>query len=92
MDGAGRIVIPKAIRQAQGWTAGAELEIRAERGKIELEAPHVAMRLEPRGELWVAVKPGVPRWSAAAAAAELEALRNERGLMDEGSTRAKRPR
>jgi len=55
MDGAGRIVIPKAIREREGLQAGTELEIRAEDGKIELEVAYAPVRLEERDGLLVAV-------------------------------------
>jgi AbrB family looped-hinge helix DNA binding protein len=59
IDAAGRIVVPKAIRDALGLGAGQELEIAARDGRIEVDVPPVEMRLEDRGGLVVAV-PGEP--------------------------------
>ena len=55
IDGAGRVVVPKAIRDELGLTGGQELEISARDGRIELDVPAVAVRLEERGGLVVAV-------------------------------------
>lgn len=59
IDAAGRIVVPKAVRDALGLGAGEELEIAARDGRIEIEVVPVEMRLEDRGGLAVAV-PEVP--------------------------------
>lgn len=55
IDGAGRIVVPKAVRDALGLRVGQALEISARDGRIEIDVPHVEMRLEDRGGLVVAV-------------------------------------
>lgn len=55
MDVAGRIVVPKALRDELGLTGGEELEIIVRDGRLELETPPVAMHLERRGEVMVAV-------------------------------------
>jgi len=55
IDAAGRIVVPKAVRDALGLGAGQELEIGARDGRIEIEVPPVQLRLEDRGGLVVAV-------------------------------------
>lgn len=55
IDAAGRIVVPKAVRDALGLGAGQEVEIVARDGRIEIAAPPVAMRLEARDGLAVAV-------------------------------------
>ena len=59
IDPAGRIVVPKALRDELGLTGGQELEIVARDGRLEVEVPPTAMRLEPRGSVVVAV-PDLP--------------------------------
>jgi AbrB family looped-hinge helix DNA binding protein len=55
MDIAGRIVVPKPLRQALGLTPGQPLEIRAENGRLEIEVVPTPMRLEKKGKGVVAV-------------------------------------
>ena len=55
IDGAGRIVIPKALRLALGLKPGQELELRAGDGRLEIEIAPTAMRLKKRGKGVVAV-------------------------------------
>jgi AbrB family looped-hinge helix DNA binding protein len=55
IDVAGRVVVPKALRDELGLTGGQELEIVVRDGRLELEPPPVAMHLEPRGDIVVAV-------------------------------------
>ena len=55
IDRAGRLVIPKPIRDAAGVTAGAELEIRVANGRIEIEPAPLEVRLVKRGSVTVAV-------------------------------------
>ena len=63
MDAAGRVVIPKAIRDAAGFTAGAPLEIQVRDGKVEIASspPSYAIRTLPGG-LRVAVFDGKARF------------------------------
>lgn len=49
IDAAGRIVVPKPIRDELGLTAGAEVDLRAVDGRIEIEVPATPMRLEEHG-------------------------------------------
>lgn len=62
MDGAGRLVLPKAIRREARIEPGAELEIRVRDGRIEIEPAPLEVRLVKRGRLTVAVpsKPVLP--------------------------------
>lgn len=55
MDNAGRIVIPKEIRKEAGLQPGVPLELRYEDGVVEIQSKPVAVRLERRGRLVVAV-------------------------------------
>ena len=49
IDPAGRIVVPKALRDELGLTGGQELEIVARDGRLEVEIPPTTMHLERRG-------------------------------------------
>lgn len=55
MDRAGRLVIPKEIRREARIVPGAALEVRWRDGRIEIEPAPVAVRLQRRGRLLVAV-------------------------------------
>lgn len=55
IDGAGRIVIPKALRERLGLTGGETLEIRERDGRIEIEPAPTPMSLVERGGTSAAV-------------------------------------
>jgi len=55
LDAAGRIVVPKALRQALGLKPGQPLDIRAGDGCLEIEIAPTPMRLKKRGKGLVAV-------------------------------------
>ena len=55
IDSAGRLVIPKEIRQQTGIRAGMSLDVRVKEGKIEIEPAPLDIKLERRGRLLVAV-------------------------------------
>ncbi len=55
IDAAGRIVIPKKLRQQAGLEPGQPLEIRCRDGVIEVEPVSSAMRLEREGPFLVLV-------------------------------------
>lgn len=49
IDGAGRLVVPKSLRDQLGLRAGTALEIRVRDGRLELEPAATPMRLVRRG-------------------------------------------
>jgi AbrB family looped-hinge helix DNA binding protein len=55
IDRAGRIVVPKSLRQALGLRPGQPLEIRAGDGGLEIEIASTPMGLKKRGKGVVAV-------------------------------------
>ena len=60
IDSAGRIVIPKALREQVGLSPGTEIDIQVRDGHLEIE-PVAVMTVEKRGRFFVAVAPpGTP--------------------------------
>ena len=55
IDAAGRIVIPKPLRDRLGLTRGRVVDIREREGRIEIEPATTPMTLEKRGRGRVAV-------------------------------------
>ena len=55
IDAAGRIVVPKALRQTLGLKPGQALDIRAGDGRLEIEIAATPMQLKKRGKGVVAV-------------------------------------
>lgn len=49
IDGAGRLVVPKPLRDALGLRAGDEVAIQVRDGRLEIEPAPVPMRLETSG-------------------------------------------
>jgi AbrB family looped-hinge helix DNA binding protein len=61
MDGAGRIVIPKSVRDGLGLQAGSELNLDVVDDHLELSVAPVPMRLERRdGRMVVVPERDVP--------------------------------
>jgi AbrB family looped-hinge helix DNA binding protein len=60
IDGAGRIVIPKAIRKAMRLEGGEELEVRVVDHHIEIESAPNEMRLVRKGNFVVSVPVNPP--------------------------------
>ncbi len=54
MDAAGRLVLPKAIRDRARLAPGVPLEVRVVDGRVELEPACTPVTIERHGELWVA--------------------------------------
>lgn len=84
IDAAGRLVIPKAIREAAGLTPETPLEIRLHEGRVEIEPAPLEVHVEMRRGVAVAVptEPVPPVTSD-----EVEAVR--RRLREEREERAR---
>lgn len=54
IDSAGRLVVPKPLRDAAGLRPGLELSIRLREGRLEIEPAPRDVRLERRGRVLVA--------------------------------------
>jgi AbrB family looped-hinge helix DNA binding protein len=76
IDAAGRVVVPKPLRDALGLSAGQTIEIRIADGRLEIDAATTPMRLARRGRGLVAV-PGrrLPKLTAEQVRATLERVR-----------------
>ena len=76
IDSAGRLVVPKPLREALGLMPGQLLEISAEDGRLEIDIAATAMTLKRRGKGVVAV-PGqaLPTLTAAQVRESLEKIR-----------------
>ncbi|HVE65444.1 MAG TPA: AbrB/MazE/SpoVT family DNA-binding domain-containing protein [Thermoanaerobaculia bacterium] len=55
IDRAGRLMIPRSIRDAAGIVPGSEVNLRLADGRIEIEPAPLEVRLLKRGPLTVAV-------------------------------------
>ncbi|MGH7413758.1 MAG: AbrB/MazE/SpoVT family DNA-binding domain-containing protein [Candidatus Rokuibacteriota bacterium] len=55
LDAAGRLIVPKPLRDVLGLKPGQALEIRAGDGRLEIEIAPTPMRLRKRGKGLVAV-------------------------------------
>jgi len=76
LDSDGRIVVPKALRQALGLKSGQALEIRARDGRLEIEISATPMRLKKHGKGPVAVPDvALPRLTANQVRDTLERVR-----------------
>jgi AbrB family looped-hinge helix DNA binding protein len=63
IDGAGRVVIPKPIRDAAGLKPGTGLKIDYRDGKIEIERKSLKSRLVRKGSVLLVSIPGAPKLS-----------------------------
>lgn len=55
IDSAGRLVLPKAIREEAGILPGMTLRITVQEGKVEIEPLPGEVKIVQRGPLWIAV-------------------------------------
>lgn len=55
IDSAGRLVVPKALRDALGVRPGQELEVQLKDGRLEVEVPATLMHLRKKGKSLAAV-------------------------------------
>ena len=80
IDPAGRLVIPKQIRQEAGLKPGMPLEVRCEEGRIEIEPAPLPVKLVRRKRLLVAVPDtDVGALTSEAVERTRKTLRRERG-------------
>lgn len=78
VDAAGRLVLPKTLREAVGIDGGATVEVKLRDGHIEIEVPPAEVRLEQHGDVLVAVPAGpVPPLRTDAVRMTLDAIRAE---------------
>ena len=76
IDSAGRIVVPKSLRQALNLRPGQSLEIRAGDGRLEIEVAATQMTLQKRGKNVVAIPEiELPKLTADAVRETLEQIR-----------------
>lgn len=76
IDGGGRVVIPKRIRDALDLRAGAEVDVALVDGRIEIDMPATPMRLEERnGRVVATTDHPMPVLTAAEVRAVLEQTR-----------------
>ncbi len=79
IDAAGRLVIPKALRDAVGLVPGGTVEATLRDGRIELEVPPAEVRVERQGHVWVALADAAtPPLRSDDVQATVHALRTER--------------
>lgn len=76
IDRAGRIVVPRKLREELGLVGGTRLEIRVREGRLEIEPAPTPMRLVRRGKGLVATTSApLPRLGPDDVRAVLESLR-----------------
>ena len=76
IDRAGRIVVPRKLREELGLVGGTQLEIRVREGRLEIEAAATPMKLVRRGKGLVATTADpLPRLGPDDVRAVLESLR-----------------
>ena len=78
IDGAGRVVVPKSIREQAGLLPGAELEIEYRDGKVEMEPVKAQPKLVRKGSFWVLHAPGMQRLTSRQVNRTIREIREER--------------
>jgi AbrB family looped-hinge helix DNA binding protein len=82
IDAAGRLVIPKKLRDEAGIEPGMELEVSCRDGHIQIEPAEIPIHLEYVDGFLVAVADGpMPVLTAEMVARTLQELRDERGTI-----------
>ncbi len=80
IDSAGRLVIPKAVRDAAGIQPGTPLQVRFRDGRIEIEPMPLEVAIEDlRGVAVASPTQPVPVLSAEVVRSTRDGLRDERG-------------
>ena len=83
MQPAGRVVIPKEIRQQAGLRPGMTLEVHCRGGRIEIEPAPMPLKLVRKGRLLVAVpRTNAPTLSAEAVERTRRAVRRNAASSD----------
>jgi AbrB family looped-hinge helix DNA binding protein len=75
IDSAGRIVVPKRLREELGFKPGQELELSAVDGRLEIEHQATPMRLERCGRLVAVTDREMPTLTAEMVRETLEQVR-----------------
>lgn len=75
IDQAGRIVVPKAMRDHLGWRAGDPLDVSARDGVLEIAAEPVEIEIRDAEHGAVAVATDMPPLTDEVVRATLEAIR-----------------
>jgi AbrB family looped-hinge helix DNA binding protein len=79
IDHAGRLVVPKAIRESAGLKTGQEINIEFRDGKVEIEPVHQEVKLVRRGTRYVLAAPrGTPPLTNQQVRQTLEEIREDR--------------
>ncbi|MGE0600951.1 MAG: AbrB/MazE/SpoVT family DNA-binding domain-containing protein [Dehalococcoidia bacterium] len=82
IDAAGRLVIPKRLREQAGFEPGMQVEVRCRDGRIEVEPAEPVIHLEERDGFLVAVADGeISPVTDEIVEETLRTLREERGKM-----------
>jgi AbrB family looped-hinge helix DNA binding protein len=80
IDAAGRIVVPKEVREQARLEPGTRVNVRCLDGVVHIEPAPLPVALRRRGRFLVAVpKPSTPRLTDAAVRETRRRLRRERG-------------